>query len=219
MKLKWDHPRGCGENGVLLPLYMFYMGSPPRMRGKRLVCCACVDVNGDHPRGCGENRDASYHSPRIRGSPPRMRGKPRCKLSQPAYQRITPADAGKTDAVSVNSCMYRDHPRGCGENAVKCQHHQCLPGSPPRMRGKLVLIAAFYVRHRITPADAGKTLLSISFKRRQQDHPRGCGENFRCQIFFVVNHGSPPRMRGKPCCFAVQLCPAGITPADAGKTA
>ena len=29
-----DHPRGCGENSILLKLHVAAEGSPPRMRGK-----------------------------------------------------------------------------------------------------------------------------------------------------------------------------------------
>ena len=32
--------------------------------------------------------------------------------------RITPADAGKTRAVSVSVVKAEDHPRGCGENCL-----------------------------------------------------------------------------------------------------
>ena len=72
---KWDHPRGCGENGEGLIFLLRICGSPPRMRGKRKKNCGAVygiritpadagkttdeDVweflRQDHPRGCGEN--------------------------------------------------------------------------------------------------------------------------------------------------------------------
>ena len=29
-----DHPRVCGEKYISLPPYFFFVGSPPRMRGK-----------------------------------------------------------------------------------------------------------------------------------------------------------------------------------------
>ena len=31
-----DHPRGCGENGLLTSSGKLFLGSPPRMRGKPL---------------------------------------------------------------------------------------------------------------------------------------------------------------------------------------
>ena len=50
-----------------------------------------------------------------------------------------------------------DHPRACGEN----QHYGHISvvdyGSPPRMRGKLVIRGFGGSLGRITPAHAGKT--------------------------------------------------------------
>ena len=93
---RWDHPRGCGENGAIKDSGNRTKGSPPRMRGKRSVWPMNVPAEGitpadagktlrgivnnacakDHPRGCGENR--CQRQPIIE------------------YIWITPADAGKT---------------------------------------------------------------------------------------------------------------------------
>ena len=74
-----------------------------------------------------------------------------------AVRGITPADAGKTDDIDCYECTIKDHPRGCGENrddfVVKIYHL----GSPPRMRGKLLMLIFCKTGSRITPADAGKT--------------------------------------------------------------
>ena len=32
-----DHPRGCGENSIIIFFYSLSYGSPPRMRGKHIV--------------------------------------------------------------------------------------------------------------------------------------------------------------------------------------
>ena len=45
------------------------------------------------------------------------------------------------------------------------------------MRGKPDEVTAYQAEARITPADAGKTLLLIRSKLNHGDHPRGCGEN------------------------------------------
>ena len=45
------------------------------------------------------------------------------------------------------------------------------------MRGKLYNFAVIGDCDRITPADAGKTQFLMLAPRRDQDHPRGCGEN------------------------------------------
>ena len=66
-----------------------------------------------------------------------MRGKPVEYNGVEAKTGITPADAGKTYEVSLETGEYRDHPRGCGENSFYG-----------------IIIS---VTNRITPADAGKT--------------------------------------------------------------
>ena len=70
-----DHPRRCGENLNVRSYVSLYLGSPPRMRGKRIRTFASFEPvritpadagktrnkelsenrYKDHPRGCGEN--------------------------------------------------------------------------------------------------------------------------------------------------------------------
>ena len=79
---------------------------------------------------------------------------------------ITPAYAGKTRVQDVvdNPLHFvvhalQDHPRVCGENrrrkAIRC----VKPGSPPRMRGKHLVVGEKLRQTGITPAYAGKTHL------------------------------------------------------------
>ena len=149
-----------------------------------------------------------------------MRGKQIMNTKQVNTRRITPADAGKTSRHLVGINQSQDHPRGCGENDVRLRKFDPVPGSPPRMRGKLIDSILSFSMPRITPADAGKTR-NFRFRSNQnqtQDHPRGCGENKYCCLGTFFPAGSPPRMRGK----LNGVLPAGsfsrITPADAGKT-
>ena len=93
-----------------------------------------------------------------------------------------------------------------------------VPGSPPRMRGKLVYHGAPDSQHGITPAHAGKTRLSKISCRALWDHPRACGENARQGAIEDDLTGSPPRMRGKLTCSPATAVCGGITPAHAGKT-
>ena len=151
-----DHPRGCGENYIIIALICQYLGSPPRMRGKpafRALLCHFVGITPadagktgvldefhrraqDHPRGCGENRMPARYEPVSSGSPPRMRGKRLCASDTAGHARITPADAGKT-FVQQRHCQFpQDHPRGCGENRNTVRRLTPAFGSPPRMRGK-----------------------------------------------------------------------------------
>ena len=132
------------------------------------------------------------------GSPPRMRGKLELFGNPEPFNRITPADAGKTGYSLARRQQFQDHPRGCGEN------------TPTK---SLLCITA-----RITPADAGKTLSPPVLSALCADHPRGCGENCLPSRPSRDTRGSPPRMRGKlPFAPMMNRSPR-ITPADAGKT-
>ena len=147
-----------------------------------------------------------------------MRGKPASSTMRFALARITPADAGKTTTSSGVSGVSTDHPRGCGENRTRNRVRFFFPGSPPRMRGKPFLTILGKLGTRITPADAGKTSCSGGLPLQAGDHPRGCGENFRCGALRLLLVGSPPRMRGKLLGGFVCKLVNRITPADAGKT-
>ena len=92
-------------------------------------------------------------------------------------------------------------------------------GSPPHTRGKGKLPQEAAVLGGITPAYAGKRLMSLALYCSMRDHPRIRGEKVRCWTTPPGRRGSPPHTRGK-----VQLSlPAhalvGITPAYAGKRA
>ena len=85
---------------------------------------------------------------------------------------------GKLLRGIVNNACAKDHPRGCGENIVYFPALANGAGSPPRMRGKLLVGAVQPHQPGITPADAGKTAKTPPEKLTKWDHPRGCGENF-----------------------------------------
>ena len=147
-----------------------------------------------------------------------MRGKLLQFYSSSPFDRITPADAGKTVKRAMEWGVLQDHPRGCGENDNACACPAYSSGSPPRMRGKHWVADPSLSAHRITPADAGKTRISFYFPCSYWDHPRGCGENIvevKWELFYA---GSPPRMRGKLITPLQKARAARITPADAGKT-
>ena len=105
-----------------------------------------------------------------------MRGKDIDKLLNMGGERITPACAGKSYYGPASGVETGDHPRVCGEKFWNLQENSSVPGSPPRVRGKVSIQPLPPVCHRITPACAGKSLL-LSFPYAiQQDHPRVCGE-------------------------------------------
>ena len=132
--------------------------------------------------------------------------------------RITPADAGKTKRLMVDSFGDMDHPRGCGENYLVMSLVDITIGSPPRMRGKRRTCPAAWAQRRITPADAGKTQYRSLSRISAEDPPRGCGENLPASYRQAAGKGSPPRMRGKQLVHFLHGSTPRITPADAGKT-
>ena len=111
-----DHPRLCGEKFLFLHFFLFFLGSPPPMRGKATPekytdQCSRItpayagkrchykrrqNVCKDHPRLCGEkSRSAVVYGCSV-GSPPPMRGKASLTPAAVTQTRITPAYAGKS---------------------------------------------------------------------------------------------------------------------------
>ena len=217
-KSRQDHPRVCGEKVVELPPEMIDGGSPPRMRGKAAsggrrhrpagITPAYAGksggdlvvqvIHGDHPRVCGEKGTNTDDYSATGG--------------------ITPAYAGKRVRKSTRKSEFGDHPRVCGEKFAGLFVDGVFVGSPPRVRGKVLLLAAVDSKSRITPACAGKRVGCPSFVIPCRDHPRVCGEKLVSNDFPSSFKGSPPRVRGKVQLFCPPRLLCGITPACAGKS-
>ena len=90
--------------------------------------------------------------------------------------RITPAYAGKRQGSYFKVAVIEDHPRLCGEKFLLFSFEQFRTGSPPPMRGKVLLDVLRASTHRITPAYAGKRPLYFCIVGIKRDHPRLCGE-------------------------------------------
>ena len=152
-------------------------------------------------------------------SPPRVRGKVISSLQCDFLSGITPAYAGKRFAASFVRRCTRDHPRVCGEkqNSFQCSH--TIRGSPPRMRGKGLIMALKKTYEGITPAYAGKSPPQARMPGLCRDHPRVCGEKGVEDVQDSPNLGSPPRVRGKGVVHVFVPEKLGITPAYAGKSA
>ena len=134
--MHWDHPRRCGENHPRTKSRECILGSPPQVRGKledALNSGSLVGItpagagktleqtrgkarDRDHPRRCGENSNSYNLHDVAWGSPPQVRGKPERADRNAVWCGITPAGAGKTVAVRMESIRLWDHPRRCGEN-------------------------------------------------------------------------------------------------------
>ena len=166
----------CGEKYRCCMRETQPQGSPPRVRGKVLciffqgcfsgITPACAGKRlllirpdtrfGDHPRVCGEKNIWEAADTKSTGSPPRVRGKGWQPVPRTGTRRITPACAGKRLLLMRPDTRFGDHPRVCGEKRFNRDQTILTTGSPPRVRGKVVLFAT-----RTAP---------------KKDHPRVCGE-------------------------------------------
>ena len=126
-----------------------------------------------------------------------MRGKVGVIAADLHLSGITPACAGKSILFCHLQIVRKDHPRVCGEKAVKFVEERRRMGSPPRVRGKAILLAYSSAALRITPACAGKSSVTITQENDDGDHPRVCGEKFLDFVQIPAGLGSPPRVRGK----------------------
>ena len=86
------------------------------------------------------------------------------------------------------------------------------------MRGKVYFCHHVYNLAGITPAYAGKSLLTGRLMRITRDHPRLCGEKSFLSELLLFCQGSPPPMRGKVCGSPMENGTGRITPAYAGKS-
>ena len=191
------HPRVCGENLMMEWSRVREMGSSPRVRGKLPRCfCQVVGVGlipacagktwkpfarspkeRAHPRVCGENAAQKRRSNSAPGSSPRVRGKHPEHQPQGNFRRLIPACAGKTPNISGGFSRPGAHPRVCGENPRYQLTVKTVSGSSPRVRGKLMGLAAAVGSTGLIPACAGKTSHMRFVCRRSWAHPRVCGEN------------------------------------------
>ena len=150
MRGKLQHLHHCCQLYRITPAYA----------GKTQNILLKSTKNADHPRVCGENALGKTRITVAMGSPPRMRGKRRYQFLIAVQYRITPAGAGKTQPRGRNFFFAEDHPRRCGENRLFCGQYARKLGSPPQVRGKLQRFQSEIRQLGITPAGAGKTLIT-----------------------------------------------------------
>ena len=94
----------------------------------------------DHPRVCGEKSFPGEERTPESGSPPRVRGKVFPGQFKSLQLGITPACAGKSMAQVGGFLVIGDHPRVCGEKGIPWLLQLREEGSPPRVRGKALLV-------------------------------------------------------------------------------
>ena len=132
----------CGEQFSDANAVVRMRGSPPRVRGTGVAvlgrsrthritpACAgnsmCLTplaaCRWDHPRVCGEQCPAQTPGQQGLGSPPRVRGTAgMCDCVAQAWG-ITPACAGNSCAPASPGPSASDHPRVCGEQAMRMRN-------------------------------------------------------------------------------------------------
>ena len=193
-------------------------GITPACAGKSHCFTSCIVLYWDHPRVCGEKDLCISTSHLLKGSPPRVRGKEVRRAKHNGFGGITPACAGKRFSLSRRTAPDRDHPRVCGEKIIIVLTVRCILGSPPRVRGKVVMYRLVLHGFGITPACAGKSPFEAYSSRPFWDHPRVCGEKETRFLTTRFGAGSPPRVRGKVNSRNFFSFSRGITPACAGKS-
>ena len=166
----------------------------------------------------GEKEKAQNNSELGQGSPPRARGKGGYYRDDDGRAGITPACAGKSSSKLIHLQLDGDHPRVRGEKTFQLKNQPCIPGSPPRARGKELVDDPLGLRLGITPACAGKSPAGQPSPPPSGDHPRVRGEKWREIPVSCPDMGSPPRARGKAVVESGWGLHAGITPACAGKS-
>ena len=206
--------RGKGDVALRLrPL----AGIIPAGAGKSAQCGPKWSACRDHPRGCGEKLALLGSQVGVMGSSPRVRGKALRFMVRVPFVGIIPAGAGKSPVNRRRIISRRDHPRGCGEKSPLPNRYERVPGSSPRVRGKVFSLIMGDERHGIIPAGAGKRLACRLSRSPGRDHPRGCGEKTRGVCSSSGEGGSSPRVRGKGKSRGAADADSGIIPAGAGK--
>ena len=234
----WEHPRVRGEDTVPWVLNNLGVGTPSRARGRRefhwvgtteignTPACAGKTMspmqsgvdNREHPRVRGEDRCSIDLNAVPAGTPPRARGRRTRHAPHEPPPGNTPACAGKTIPMAPPEQCDREHPRVRGEDVRFILHAVTSLGTPPRARGRHVVITERPTRIGNTPACAGKTKGPPKRHTGDREHPRVRGEDEAGNVSFTDLTGTPPRARGRQNSRLTMEGKLGNTPACAGKT-
>ena len=131
---------------------------------------------------------------------------------------ITPAWAGKRKIFIAKPLVIKDYPRVGGEEGAKKVEQFFGAGLPPRGRGRVHDACLRGIRHRITPAWAGKRAARGAAGLPSRDYPRVGGEELGFVNVDGSGEGLPPRGRGREHHRVEAQHQGRITPAWAGKS-
>ena len=213
-----DHPRGCGGAYNQTTRLPENKGPSPRVRGSRrarpwaamprgtipagagepAMRRPCRPLAGDHPRGCGGAYDTSSASALRVGPSPRVRGSRGGADRRSILRGTIPAGAGEPREPGSPHRGCWDHPRGCGEAAIKFWALYLDKGPSPRVRGSPRPHKCTNLWVGTIPAGAGEPPPRRPPAPTPRDHPRGCGGARVCPRKATAIAGPSPRVRGSP---------------------
>ena len=140
-------------------------------------------MSWDHPRSRGKDNFSNIPTSTALGSPPLTRERQIVSAEWQAVDRITPAHAGKTIALSISPFNQKDHPRSRGKDRFSTPDSPAVEGSPPLTRERRGVRRAILNNGRITPAHAGKTKKITGAHADEQDHPRSRGKDSKRSLY------------------------------------
>ncbi len=108
-----------------------------------------------HPRVRGDDSDGAKDVTGGVGSPPRARGRFLQLRQLLGHLRFTPACAGTIDDPAGPPRSPPVHPRVRGDDLLLRDRVADILGSPPRARGRCLVLVLILVLVRFTPACAG----------------------------------------------------------------
>ena len=149
----------------------------PARAGNTATVRSATNESAAHPRSRGEHNTNLPGSHPPSGSSPLARGTRSWSVHNGLGERLIPARAGNTIAVTSEGGEYTAHPRSRGEH-LPFFSPLCYPfGSSPLARGTRNTPTSPNTTPRLIPARAGNTQSSTQEKDPTAAHPRSRGEH------------------------------------------
>ena len=206
----------CGDEDAVKQWDDPEKGTPPRARGRgpavpaprwgRRNTPACAGTSG--PWALADSGVVEH--PRVRGDETLGMDIAR------AVSGNTPACAGTNLPTPASKPARWEHPRVRGDEEGNHRHGDRPQGTPPRARGRELVVCEKRTRQGNTPACAGTRRRTASAIRRWWEHPRVRGDEQVPGHRRWRDRGTPPRARGRDLPEPGERGGAGNTPACAG---